>query len=109
MEVVDLVRITLGRIGTASGMSNEVGLIRERTVEVQSLEVAALRQLVICVAQEQGETGLLDDLRHIQGSGLGITFDIQAGNTTYSTPYAVCEPFPALKAKGRYFRLNEVL
>ncbi|KPC27615.1 Uncharacterized protein ABJ99_0111 [Pseudomonas syringae pv. cilantro] len=35
-------------------------------------------------------------------------FDIQARNVQYSSAYASCKAFPALKVGDRYFRLDEV-
>lgn len=109
MEVVNLVYIKYGRFGTANGGFSNFGSIYEKTVETDSVETEDLRQLVISEAKLQGETGPLDQLRRTHGNAQsGLTFDLQTSGTSYSTPYAVCLVFPALKANGRYFKLTEV-
>ncbi|MGK8707689.1 hypothetical protein ACRS5L_14905 [Metapseudomonas otitidis] len=111
MEIVTLVEVSLNRIGTAQGAG---GAFRSNKscvvfVEAEDAEVETVRDLVIKVAEENGETGALDGLMHEPRYGArAIVFNIQGGNVFHSKAYAECEVFPALKSGGRYFRLQEV-
>lgn len=111
MEIVTLVEISLNRIGTAQGAGGAFSASKSRVVfaEVEDAEIETVRDTVIKVAAENGETGALDGLRHEPLYGTGtVVFNIQGENVFYSQVYAECEVFPALKSGGRYFRLQEV-
>lgn len=111
MEIVNLAQIKIQRLGTANGngFGNGFGSLFEVLVELEDASHESLRRHVIEQAQAQGEKGSLDQLKKLPSANrLDIIFDIKAGNTTFSTPYAVCHVFPALKANDRYFKLEEV-
>lgn len=111
MEIVTLVEISLNRIGTAQGAGGAFSASKSRVVlaEAEDTEIETVRDLVIKAAEESGETGALDGLKHEPLYGAGtIVFNIQGENVFYSQVYAECEVFPALKSGGRYFRLQEV-
>jgi hypothetical protein len=67
---------------------------------------------VVEIAEANGElSGALHNLCEERNYGypLGlVVFDVQGINIQYSTPYAVCQAFPALKIGNRYFQLEEV-
>lgn len=113
MELVTLVEVQFNRIGTASG-GNAFSSQRQlhKTGEVADDEPETLREFIIATAEENGENvGSLADLRaeHAYGRNQGeYVFDIQARNVQYSSAYANCKAFPALKVGDRYFRLDEV-
>ncbi|ENB9666102.1 MULTISPECIES: hypothetical protein [Pseudomonas] len=114
MEVVTLVHVTLNRIGTASesrGLRTGASRQRKFTAEVTDSAPAALRDLVIEIAEANGESeGSLEKLtlsRHYAAAGES-TFDIQVGNTYHGTPYCVCQVQAALKANGQYFELRAI-
>ncbi|MFV3338778.1 hypothetical protein ACNFB1_16590 [Pseudomonas sp. NY15349] len=114
MEVVTLVHVTLNRIGTASesrGLRTGASCQRKFTAEVTDSAPAALRDLVIEIAEAHGESeGSLEKLtlsRQYAAAGES-TFDIQVGNTYYGTPYCVCQVQTALKANGQYFELRAI-
>ena len=114
MKLVTLAHATLNRIGPASsaGMArqNEVHAVRE----VPDEPPETLRELVLAIAEEHGE--LRVNLQSMwQENSWNYTqqrdttvFNIQGRNVRYSTPYAVCHAFPALKIGDRYFKLEEV-
>ncbi|MFA7894877.1 hypothetical protein [Pseudomonas putida] len=108
MEVVLLATITLNRIGSAGAGG---GFSRHREAkffsEVPNAELSVLRALVIEMAESNGEArGVLKGLTYESGySGVQI-FNIQGPGTLYSTAYAECEITYALKADGRYFKLQ---
>ena len=114
MELVVLAHVTLNRIGSASrhGMAAraEAKVIRE----VPDESTTSLQSLVTSIAVEYGEQReALRELRHSVGwSRVGNceshVFDVHGSNVQYSTVYAECWIFPALKAGERYFRLDEV-
>ncbi|WP_063914664.1 hypothetical protein [Pseudomonas sp. p21] len=114
MEVVTLVHVTLNRIGTASesrGLRTGASRQRKFTVEVTDSAPAALRDLVIEIAEANGESeGSLENLtlsRQYAAAGES-TFDIQVGNTYHGAPYCVCQVQTALKANGQYFELRAI-
>lgn len=78
-------------------------------VEAENADMETIRDAVIRAAEEHGETGALDRLKHEPSHGAGtVVFNIQGENVFYSQVYAECEVFPALRSEGRYFRLKEV-
>jgi len=111
MELVTLAHITLNRIGSAN--ASGFGGHRERkfVTEVIDSTIATLQQIVVEIAEANGElSGALHNLREERNgypAGL-VVFNVQGISTQYSTPYAVCQAFPALKIAGRYFQLEEV-
>ncbi|MFJ4394558.1 hypothetical protein ACIPZG_05615 [Pseudomonas sp. NPDC089395] len=114
MELVTVACIALNRIGSANAAG--FGYARHRRqqffTEVADGDVDTLRQKVIEVAEANGEQeGTLHNLEHAQNLGFPpgqIVFDVQGLTTQYSEPYAACVVFPALKAAGRFFKLEEV-
>ncbi|WP_150305237.1 hypothetical protein [Pseudomonas saliphila] len=111
MEIVTLIEISLNRIGTAQGAGGAFSASKSRVVfsEAEDAEIETVRDIVIKAAEENGETGVLDDLKHEHSYGAGtVVFNIQGANVFYSQVYAECEVFPALKSGGRYFRLQEI-
>lgn len=114
MEVVTLVHVTLNRIGTASesrGLRAGASVKRKFTAEVTDSASAALRDLVIEIAETNGESeGSLERLalsRQFVAAGETV-FNIQVGNTYYGEPYCVCQVQTALKANGQYFELRAI-
>lgn len=108
MEVVLLARITLNRIGSAGAgggfSSHRQGKFSS---EVPNAELSTLRDLVIEIAESNGEArGALTGLTYESGYSGVQTFNIQGPSTFYSTAYAECEITYALKANGRYFKLQ---
>lgn len=111
MEIVTLVEISLNRIGTAQGAGGAFSASKSRVVfaEAEDGKIETVRDVVIKAAEESGETGALDGLKHEPLYGTRtIVFNIQGEHVFYSQVYAECEVFPALKSGGRYFRLQEI-
>lgn len=114
MELVTLAHITLNRIGSANSSSFGSGGHRERkfTTEVVDSTIATLQQIVVEIAEANGElSGALHNLCEERNYGYQpghVVFNVQDINTHYGTPYAVCRAFPALKVGNRYFQLEEV-
>ncbi|UVM47700.1 hypothetical protein LOY38_14715 [Pseudomonas sp. B21-015] len=114
MELVTLAHITLNRIGSANASGFGFGGHRERkfTTEVADSTIATLQQIVVEIAEANGElSGALHNLCEEQNYGYQagqVVFNVQGINTQYSTPYAVCQAFPALKIGNRYFQLEEI-
>lgn len=112
MEIVTLVHLKLNRIGTAKSHGGAFGGRRslERFVEASNAEPETVRELVIKVAEENGEApGSLEELRFEQRyEAERLVFNIQGINTFYGDPYVECEVFTALKSGDRYFRLEEI-
>jgi hypothetical protein len=116
MEIVTLAHVQLNRPGSASrrgfvGGRQPVAKI----VEVRDGAVDTLRELVEAYAEERGEQRA--SLRaiqqvhwayHVPNNPGAIVFNVQGPSTQYGDPYAVCLAYPALKAGGRYFKLEEV-
>lgn len=72
--------------------------------------ILTLQQIVVEIAEANGElSGALHNLREEKyGYPAGqVVFNVQGISTHYSSPYAVCQVFPALKI-NRYFQLEEV-
>ena len=108
MEVVMLAHITFNRIGSASGGG---GFSSQRQVrfsaEVADTDQAALRELVIEIAEANGEAvGALEDLKYDRGYAGGFVLNIQGPSTSYSSAYAEYRIIHALKANGCYFELK---
>lgn len=114
MELVTLGQVTLNRIGSAGRQgfvkSSSVSVIRE----IPEQNPACLRELVVTVAEENGEQrSSLQNMTQQPGFAQGqqtpiIEFNIQGPSIFYSDPYALGCAFPALKIGGRYFKLEEV-
>ena len=64
------------------------------------------------IAEANGElSGALHNLCEERNFGYPpgmVVFNVQGISTQYSTPYAMCQLFPALKIDKRYFQLEEV-
>ena len=117
MEVVTLAHVQLNRPGSASrhgfaGGRQPVAKI----VEVRDGTVETLRELVETYAEEHGEQRAnLEAMQQVRGAHYGsnmpgaIIFNVQGPSTHHSDPYAVFLTYPALKASGRYFKLEEVV
>lgn len=114
MELVTLAHITLNRIGSANASGFGFGGRRERKfiTEVVDSTIATLQHIVVEIAEANGElSGALHNLCEERNYGYPaglVVFNVQGISTQYSTPYAVCQAFPALKVGNRYFQLEEV-
>jgi len=110
MEVVLLAHITFNRIGSASGGGGFNSQRQVRfSVEVTSTDQKVIRELVIEIAEANGEAmGALNGLRYEQNYGEKLVLNIQGPSTLYSTAYAQCCIIHALKANGQYFELQVV-
>jgi hypothetical protein len=116
MELVTLAQVIANRIGTA-GTFGHVPLRSANGIrEVRNGDPLTLREAVIEVAVEHGESrdGLADLIEensyyHSQPGHQGAHyFNVQGANIQHSVVYAVCFSFPALKIGDRYFKLEEV-
>ncbi|MDI9781005.1 hypothetical protein QM325_24995 [Pseudomonas putida] len=110
MEVVLLAHITFNRLGSAS---REGGFQSQRQArfpaEVADTDQSTLRNLIIEIAEANGETaGALKDLRYVSSYGGELVLNIQGPSTSYSTAYVQCRIIHALKANGQYFVLQAV-
>lgn len=113
MELVTLAHITLNRIGSANASGSGFGghRVRKFTTEVVDSAIATLKQVVIEIAEANGElSGALHNLSEERyGYPAGqVVFNVQGISTHYSAPYAVCQVTPALKIDNRYFQLEEI-
>lgn len=116
IEHVTLVQIDLPRIGTAGGRGMGFGNRQcQEVVEVEDREPETVRAAVIALAVKHGETASdLEQLAHNSPnwhSGFkGMTFDVRNPNASamYSSCYATCHIYDALKIDGRYFKLEEL-
>lgn len=114
MELVTLAHIKLNRIGSASSSGFGLGNRQQRIfiTEISDNDAGTLRQAVIEIAEENGESpGSLNNLRREGNVGAlasHVILNIQGPNTQYGLPYAECQVIPALKINGRYFELKEV-
>ena len=114
MELVTLAHATLNRIGSAS--NDWMAQCRERSVirEIPDGSPQTLRELVMTIAEDYGEPREnLQAMRqenpwHHTQQRDAVVFNIQGRNVQYSTPYAICYAYPALKIGERYFKLDEV-
>ena len=106
--------ISSNRIGSANSSGFGFGGQRERkfTAEIPDSTIATLQQIVVEIAEANGElSGALHNLcqeRNFDYPPGLVVFNVQGISTQYSTPYAVCQSFPALKIDNRYFQLEEV-
>lgn len=109
MEIVLLAHISLNRIGSAGTGWPAKTQHQEFSAEVANRDQSTLRNLVIEIAEANGEAiGALEHLRFEQGYADSMIFNIQSPNVSYSTPYAECKVIAALKANGQYFQLEAV-
>lgn len=86
---------------------------------IQTLEVAdglpetlRLATVKFAIASGEGELALrglvYEGVHYDHGAKPGMVFNVQGPSTSYSSPYATCRAFPALKSGTRYFELTEV-
>jgi len=109
MEIVLLAHISLNRIGSAGTGWHANTQHRMFSAEVANSDQSTLRNLVIEIAEANGEgIGALENLRFEQGYPDSMIFNIQGLSVSYSTPYAECKVITALKANGQYFQLEAV-
>jgi hypothetical protein len=115
MELVTLAHVTLHRVGSASGQSFRENMEVSMTREVLDGSVESVRSAVLVIAAESGEQRVPLEALHQVSRLLEYTaqpntvvFDVLTADIFFSTPYATCYTFPALKINGRYFRLQEV-
>ena len=114
MQLVTLAHVQFNRIGSASSF----GVVQHKEVtrveEVADESAPTLRELVISLAEELGDSRQkLQGLTQVDGWRMGaqpgaIVFNIHGPNVQYGEPYAVCYAHPALKIGARYFKLDEV-
>lgn len=114
MELVTLAHVTLNRVGSA-GMPAWASHQRvHRVVEVGDDSPQTLRELVMTLAVQNGESRealepMWQESRMNCSHEPGVVvFNIQGQNVQYGEPYAFCSVHPALKIDGRYFKLEEV-
>lgn len=115
VELVTLAHVTLYRPGSASRHCFGGHQPIAKVVEVRDGKPATLREFVETYAEEHGELrASLKDMQQVQAMHFtpnmpgAIVFNVQGSNTQYSTPYAACLPYPALKVGTRYFKLKEI-
>lgn len=114
MELVTLGRVTLNRIGSASGRGFSTDKGAEEISEIPDESVESLRELVLSIAEKNGEqrsslTAMTQETFWKSNPQRQVViFNIQGPSTMYSTPYAECAAFPALKIGNRYFKLDEI-
>ena len=110
-----LEHLQLNRIGSASTRSTVQRQQVREVREVAAADIGSLRDLVIRVAEEHGETpGSLAAMQEVNAYHAGlppgqVAFNIQGYNVFYSDFYATVFTHPALKVGSRYFKLEEVL
>ncbi|WP_222548063.1 hypothetical protein [Asaia lannensis] len=117
MELVTLAEVKLNRIGTADTFLQVPRQTAIEIREVRDQDPQTLREAVIEVAVEHGESrdGLASlrqetGYHHFQPAQKGaLYFNVQGTNIQYSDVYAVCLSYPALKIGDRYFKLEEVM
>jgi hypothetical protein len=112
MEIVTIAHVALYRIGSAQGGAfgghQSIAIAREVIDDAPD----TLRELIISIAEENGESraalsGLI--LERSRGPAQNnFVFNIQGPSTSYSQPYSECTTFNALKAGTRYFKLEEI-
>ncbi|WP_443691316.1 hypothetical protein [Pseudomonas sp.] len=113
MELITLAHIKLNRLGSAGRSGFGLGNRQEHKflTEVVDADVETLRQVVIKLAEANGESpGILHDLwqeRSVGHPAGQVLFNIQGPSTHYSSLYAECQVTPALKIGSRYFKLEE--
>ncbi len=115
MELVHIAVIDLNRphSATARGFHNASNpLSGQFLVEDNALET--LRAKVIDFAANSGvPKEHLMSLKQVSSHSYSVgrdvlVFDLQTTGIFYSTPYAYCRAFPALKIGSRYFQLSEI-
>jgi hypothetical protein len=114
MEIVSLAQVRLERPGStrSSGFTGHTPI--EQTCEIADDRLETLKALVARLAEPHGDSAAsLRDLRlesaqRYRSAKGAIVLNIQGPSTHYSSPYAICLVFSALKAGDRYFRLEEV-
>lgn len=112
MQIVILVRISLNRIGSIGSGGFSSHRQAEALREIKDEETETIREAVVKFAVEQGEQeaklsrlACANDFFHRNKQ---ITaFDVHQLQVSYSTRYAECQVLAALKANGRYFKLDE--
>jgi len=114
MELVTLAHVTLNRVGSAGSPAWASHHEVSRIVEVGDGSPQTLRELVMALAAENGESRealepmWLESRISCSHQPGFVVFNIQGKNVQYSKPYAICHTHPALKIDGRYFKLEEV-
>lgn len=115
MEIVTLAHVTLYRPGSASGRGFTQHNPVAKIFEVRDDRLATLREAVENYAEAQGEQrDYLQAMRQVPTMHYtpqtpdAVVFDVHTPNIQYSTPYAACVAYPALKAGDRYFKLEQV-
>jgi hypothetical protein len=111
---VTLAHATLNRIGSASNVGMAQHTKRSVIRETPDGSPQTLRELGTTIAEKYGE--LRENLQAMQQENAwdhtqqrdAVVFNIQGRNVQYSTPYAICYAYPALKIGERYFKLDEV-
>lgn len=117
MKLVTLADVRVNRIGTAGTFRHIPRKAINGIREVRDQDPQTLKEAVIEVAVEHGESpdGLTQlqqesSYYHSQGRHEGaLYFNVQGRNIHYGEVYAICLSYPALKIDGRYFKLEEVL
>jgi len=112
MEIVTLAQVALHRIGSAQGGGFSAHRSIAITKEVIDSAPETLRELIISIAEENGESrealsGLILEQRWGAAQN-NFVFNIQGPSTSYSKSYSECTTFTALKAGTRYFKLEEI-
>ena len=114
MELVHLGHALLSRVGSASGAGLSRASEVTATREIADPSPETMAEFVRSVAIKHGERSeALSTLRSApgwshRGKHAVRVFNVDTANVQYSTPYAECWSFPALKAGDRYFKLDEV-
>ena len=112
MEIVTVAQATLHRIGSAQHRAFAGHPSKTVTREVSDDTPETLRELIITIAGENGESReALTELRlerHWGSPHDSLIFNIQVGSITYGQHYSECVTFPALKVGNRYFKLEEI-
>jgi hypothetical protein len=115
MEVVTLAQVRLERPGSASGPGMGRHSAIEVTREVADGRPETLKALVIELAGPHGDSATaLGNLRQERADYYSpvagaVVFNVDGPATQYSTAYAICLAFSALKSGTRYFKLDEIL
>lgn len=114
MELVTIAHVILNRVGSASSSGFNSHRQVSAAREVPDSSSASLRELVLAIAEENGESrvqlhGLQEDRSgRLQGQAGEVIFNIDTPNVKYSAAYAACLAHPALKVGNRYFELKEI-
>lgn len=113
MQIVTLVHISLNRIGSIGSRGFSSHRQAQTLREIKDEETETIREAVVKFAVEQGEQEVkLSQLARanefFRRNEQIMAFDVQQLQVSYSTHYAECQVIPALKANGRYFKLDEI-